>query len=78
MTKKTKCPKISIKNNQQIRHETPVLSHPIKIIHIDNDLIVLDKPCSVPVSSSNCLCLSTRLIMQINSLWTLIDAPFKV
>lgn len=34
-----------------IRHETPVLDHPIKIIHIDNDLVVLDKPSSVPVSS---------------------------
>lgn len=33
------------------RHETPVLDHPIKIIHLDDDLIVLDKPCSVPVSS---------------------------
>lgn len=35
----------------KIRHETPVLDHPIKIIHIDNDLIVLDKPSSVPVSN---------------------------
>lgn len=33
------------------RHETPVLDHPIKIIHLDDDLIVLDKPCSVPVSN---------------------------
>lgn len=37
------------------RHETPVLEHPIKIIHIDNDLVVLDKPCSMPVSSW-CVC----------------------
>lgn len=32
------------------RHETPVLNHPIKIIYVDNDLVVLDKPCSLPVS----------------------------
>lgn len=32
------------------RHETPVLDHPIKIIYVDNDLVVLDKPCSLPVS----------------------------
>lgn len=34
------------------RHETPVLDHPIKIIHLDNDLVVMDKPCSVPVSNA--------------------------
>lgn len=34
----------------QNRHETPVLDHPIKIIYVDNDLVVLDKPCSLPVS----------------------------
>lgn len=32
------------------RHETPVLDHSIKIIYVDNDLVVLDKPCSLPVS----------------------------
>ncbi|XP_062547271.1 pseudouridylate synthase RPUSD2 isoform X2 [Armigeres subalbatus] len=31
------------------RHETPVLDHPINIIYVDNDLVVLDKPCSLPV-----------------------------
>uniref|UniRef100_A0A8W7Q566 Pseudouridylate synthase RPUSD2 n=1 Tax=Anopheles coluzzii TaxID=1518534 RepID=A0A8W7Q566_ANOCL len=31
------------------RHETPVLDHSIKIIYVDNDLVVLDKPCSLPV-----------------------------
>lgn len=35
----------------EIRHETPVLAHPLKIIHIDNELIVLDKPSSMPVSN---------------------------
>ncbi|XP_076256013.1 pseudouridylate synthase RPUSD2-like isoform X4 [Rhynchophorus ferrugineus] len=31
------------------RHETPVLSHSIKLIHVDEDIVVLDKPCSLPV-----------------------------
>lgn len=35
----------------QNRHETPVLKNPIKIIYIDDDLLVLDKPCSLPVST---------------------------
>lgn len=33
------------------RHETPVLANPIKLIHVDEDLVVLDKPCSLPVST---------------------------
>ena len=32
------------------RHETPVLSKPIDVIHLSEDLVVLDKPCSLPVS----------------------------
>lgn len=31
------------------RHETPVLSKPIEVIHLSEDLVVLDKPCSLPV-----------------------------
>ncbi|CAB4064704.1 Bifunctional protein RIB2,RNA pseudouridylate synthase domain-containing protein 2 [Lepeophtheirus salmonis] len=31
------------------RHETPVLSKPIEVIHLSDDLVVLDKPCSLPV-----------------------------
>jgi len=31
------------------RHETPVLSKPIDVIHLSEDLVVLDKPCSLPV-----------------------------
>lgn len=40
------------------RHETPVLKTSIKIIFIDDDLLVLDKPCSLPVSilSNWCHC----------------------
>merc|ERR1712223_966626 len=31
------------------RHETPVLSKQIEVIHLSEDLVVLDKPCSLPV-----------------------------
>ncbi|XP_023340108.1 RNA pseudouridylate synthase domain-containing protein 2 isoform X2 [Eurytemora carolleeae] len=31
------------------RHETPVLSKPIELIHLSDELVVLDKPCSLPV-----------------------------
>jgi len=30
------------------RHETPVLSKPIEVIHLSEELVVLDKPCSLP------------------------------
>ena len=33
------------------RHETPVLSKPIEVVHLSEELVVLDKPCSLPVSS---------------------------
>jgi len=33
-------------------HENPVLNRPIKIIYKDNEKIVIDKPCSVPVHRS--------------------------
>ncbi|EZF32748.1 hypothetical protein H109_02855 [Trichophyton interdigitale MR816] len=45
----------SIINNGQIishtlhRHEPPVTSRPIKIIHEDEDIIVIDKPAGIPV-----------------------------
>lgn len=42
--------KLFVKIKLLNRHETPVLDHPIKIIYVDNDLVVLDKPCSLPVS----------------------------
>ena len=37
------------------RHETPVLSKPIEVIHLSEDLVVLDKPCSLPVSDTHTL-----------------------
>ena len=39
------------------RHETPVLAHDIVILHLDEELVVLDKPCSLPVSVCVCVCL---------------------
>jgi hypothetical protein len=34
------------------RHETPVLSKPIEVVHLSEELVVLDKPCSLPVSNT--------------------------
>lgn len=31
------------------RHETPVLSKQIEVVHLSEELVVLDKPCSLPV-----------------------------
>ena len=31
------------------RHEVPVSSEEIKIVHIDDDLVVVNKPASIPV-----------------------------
>ena len=31
------------------RHEVPVTAENIKIVHIDNDLVVVNKPASIPV-----------------------------
>ena len=44
------------------RHETPVLSKPIDVIHLSEDLVVLDKPCSLPVSVENILINSVNFI----------------
>jgi hypothetical protein len=33
------------------RHETPVLAKRIELVHLSDDLVVLDKPCSLPVST---------------------------
>ena len=33
------------------RHEVPVSSEEIKIVHIDEDLVVVNKPASIPVSN---------------------------
>ncbi|XP_075213779.1 rluA pseudouridine synthase 2 [Lycorma delicatula] len=31
------------------RHETPVLAKSLRLIHVDDDIVALDKPCSLPV-----------------------------
>ena len=47
------------------RHETPVLDHPIKIIYLDNDLVVMDKPCSLPVSNCYIRYIAVKLIFNL-------------
>ncbi|KAF9411055.1 hypothetical protein HW555_010038 [Spodoptera exigua] len=32
------------------RHEVPVTSQPITLVHIDEDIVVVNKPASIPVS----------------------------
>lgn len=32
------------------RHEVPVTSQPITIVHMDDDIVVVNKPASIPVS----------------------------
>lgn len=32
------------------RHEVPVTSEPITVIHMDEDVVVVNKPASIPVS----------------------------
>ncbi len=35
------------------RHELPVLATPIPIIHLSDEMLVIDKPPSLPVSLNN-------------------------
>lgn len=37
------------------RHERPVLGEAVSIVHLDDDLVVVHKPPSVPVSLSHIL-----------------------
>ena len=50
-------PDYIVNNNEIIahvthRHEVPVTAAPIKIVHSDDDLLVIDKPASIPVHPS--------------------------
>ena len=45
------------------RHEPPVTAAPLNIIHQDEDLVVLDKPASIPVSS--CIIMVQPLIEDV-------------
>lgn len=38
------------KNELIRRHEVPVTSDPIEVVHMDEDLVVVNKPASIPVS----------------------------
>ena len=35
------------------RHEVPVTSEKIRIIHMDDDMVVVNKPASIPVSKEH-------------------------
>ncbi len=39
------------------RHEPPVTSRPLTIVHMDQELVVIDKPPSIPVSDDSPWCL---------------------
>ena len=54
MNNQTKSLEYKVKNGDRIshakhRHEIPVLGEPIKIVHDDDDYLVVDKPCSIPM-----------------------------
>lgn len=34
------------------RHEVPVTAHHIAVVHMDPELVVVDKPASIPVSGN--------------------------
>ena len=38
-----------IQSKTLVRHETPVMFKTVQIIHQDDEMIVVDKPCSLPV-----------------------------
>ena len=39
------------------RHEVPIAADPISIIHMDEDIVVVNKPASIPVSGiEDCQC----------------------
>ncbi len=35
------------------RHEPPVVYKPIKFVHQDDQMVIIDKPSSIPVNSNN-------------------------
>lgn len=45
------------------RHEVPVSSEEIKIVHIDDDLVVVNKPASIPVRFSDIVSDCLRLLL---------------
>ena len=37
-------------SHQVHRHEPPVTAQPLSLLHVDEELVVVDKPASIPVS----------------------------
>ena len=59
-----------IKNNDLIthrvhRHEPPVIGDKINIIHKDDDLVVINKPPSIPVCASYRVCVCVRMCVCV-------------
>ena len=52
------------------RHEVPVSSQRIDIVHMDSDIVVVDKPASIPVRIYN------FKIFLITLSWGLINQSF--
>lgn len=44
-----------------------MLAKPIKLLHVDGDLVVLDKPCSLPVSTTHCV--NRKMVDMKNFCW---------
>ena len=49
------------------RHEPPVIDAPIRIVHEDENYIVIDKPGSIPVCVCVCLCVSVCVCMCVRA-----------
>ncbi len=49
------------------RHEVPVCADDIRIVHMDDDIVVVNKPASIPVSRLFLKCASHSLSLFIPS-----------
>lgn len=68
------------------RHEVPVTSEPITVIHMDEDVVVVNKPASIPVSgvlpelycqNKNCLsyCPERKIHIRVTHTYSLLHVP---
>lgn len=62
-----------IKNGDKIshfkhRHEIPVLADPIKVIYEDDNYVVVDKPCSIPIHPCGKFRYNSLLIILIKEM----------
>ncbi|KAF0309273.1 RNA pseudouridylate synthase domain-containing protein 2 [Amphibalanus amphitrite] len=52
------------------RHEVPITADPVPLVHMDDDIVVVDKPSSIPVSGRECLCARVRESSQVQRWWS--------